>query len=236
MQKKYLKILLFITALSQLVSPLISKFNGGSNFNILLFTPAPYTFSIWGVITFACFVFSVYHLFFDKKTFSNIFYIYSSILYILFTVWLFVAENNLILGTLLIFIAMLYLCFYIFKEVLKSTDLKNLWGKIIIFGSGMYLGWSSVAIWANLGVLFLDFGMDKYSGMGILLQCLLILGATMLAIFMLKIFNKNIVLFLTFWWAFVGILVGTYMRPDTGIILLWTLFCVGGLNYFYFKK
>ncbi len=234
--KKY-KILLFLTALSQLVSPYISNFSGGGNFQELLITPAGYTFAIWGAITVFSFIFATYHLFFDKKFFTKNFYLSLSLVYILFTVWLLVAERNWLFLTVLVFIPMYFALLKAFKEFIFSHKLENFWDKIFLQGGiGMYVGWTTIAIILNLGVWIFSLGFDIYSKLGIVLQIILVVLATANAVNILRKFKYNIVLFGTFWWAFVGLLVGLYGRSGTGNLIVLTLICVAVLNYIYFRN
>ena len=231
------KILLFLTALSELVSPYISNFSGGGNFQQLLITPAGYTFAIWGAITIFSFIFATYHLFFDKKTFSNKFYLYLYLVYILFTVWLLVAERSWLGLTVLVFIPMYYSLLKAWEEVIYHHKLQNFWDKAFLQGGlGMYVGWTTIAIVLNIGVWLFSFGVDNYSEIGLLLQTLLIVGATSNAIFVLRKYKYNIVLFGTFWWAFVGLLVGLLGRAGTGNLIVVTLVAVAFLNYVYFRN
>ncbi len=234
--KKY-KIILFLTAFSELVSPYFNKFSGGGNFQELLITPAGYTFAIWGAITLFSFVFATYHLFFDKKTFSKNFYLSLSLIYILFTVWLVVAERNLFFLTVLVFLPMYYALLKAWQEIVFKHKLENNWEKIFLQGgTGMYVGWTTIAIILNIGIWIFSYGINIYSQTGLLLQTLIVVAATGNAIIILKKFNYNIVLFGTYWWAFVGLLTGLLSRTGTSILIAVTLICVAVLNFFYFTK
>lgn len=230
------KIILFIAGLSQLASPFVTKFRGGSNFNQLLITPAGYTFAIWGVITTLCFSHALIHLF-SKNSYKTWFYGALSAVYILFTVWLMVAERSMLWLTLLVFIFMILFLQKVFSEVLHMKNGIHFWeGKLLRTSVGMYLGWSTVAIVLNIGVVVFSGGLSLYSVSGLLFQGLIVAGATLHAIYMLKRFEYNRILFGTFWWAFVGLLVGLFSREGTKALLVWTVLCVIFLNFVYFSK
>jgi hypothetical protein len=233
--QKY-KILLFVIACTQLISNFLTNFSGGSNFNELLITPAGYTFAIWGLIILLCLAHSAQHLFVDKKHFSKKFYLSLSAVYILFTVWLLAAERELILSTVIINFAMFFLLQPVFKEVQQKSYQETKLGKLFLEGGvGVYVGWLTIASVANLGVLFASLGMDNYSQFGQVVQALLVLLASVSAGYMLSKFKFSKVLFATYWWAFVGILVGLLGREGTSNLIVVTILCVVVLNIFYLK-
>jgi hypothetical protein len=230
------KILLLIAAIIQISSNFFTDFSGGSNFSELLITPAGYTFIIWALIISLCLVHAIYHAFFDKKVYSSRFYLSLSATYIMFTVWLLAAESNLILATVIINFAMFFLLQPAFREVLHKADLKNVWNKYFLQGGvGTYLGWLTIASIANVGVLLAEYGLQNTTSTGQIIQGVLVLAAVANAILMLKKFDRNIVLFATFWWGFVGILVGLYGRVGTDWLLAETVLLVLVLNLFYFR-
>ncbi|KKF99751.1 hypothetical protein DU86_12875 [Methanosarcina mazei] len=123
-----------------------------------------------------------------------------------------------------------------FPQLLEQ-GFANIQEKLFLQGGvGMYLGWSSVAVLANIGVYAFSFGIQSSSKLGIYLQMLLVLLAALSAGYALYQSKRNAVVFATHWWAFVGILVGLFSREQTELLIAWTLVCVVGLNVFYFKK
>ncbi len=230
------KILLLITAIIQISSNFFTDFSGGSNFSELLITPAGYTFIIWALIISLSLVHAIYHAFFDKQTYSQKFYLSLSATYIMFTVWLLAAERSLILATVIINFTMFFLLRPAFREILQKADLKNIWNKYFLQGGvGTYLGWLTIASIANVGVLLAEYGLQNTTSTGQLIQGALVLAAVLNAIWMLKKYDRNIVLFATFWWGFVGILVGLFGRVGTDWLLAETLILVLILNLFYFR-
>lgn len=229
------KIVFFVTAVSQIFSIFFSSFSGGSNFNELLITPAGYTFAIWGVITMFSSIYALLHLF-GTRTFSRPVYLWLSSVYVCFTLWLMAAERELLLLTVLIFLFMYFALLKAFPQLLEQ-GFANIQEKLFLQGGvGMYLGWSSVAVLANIGVYAFSFGIQSSSQIGIYLQMLLVLLAALSAGYALYQSKRNAVVFATHWWAFVGILVGLFSREQTELLIAWTLVCVVGLNVFYFKK
>ena len=144
------KIIFFVTAVSQIFSIFFSSFSGGSNFNELLITPAGYTFAIWGVITMFSSIYALLHLF-GTRTFSRPVYLWLSSVYVCFTLWLMAAERELLLLTVLIFLYVLRFAQGVSQ--LLEQGFANIQEKLFLQGGvGMYLGWSSVAVLANIGV------------------------------------------------------------------------------------
>lgn len=229
------KIIFFVLAVSQVFSTFFSAFSGGSDFNELLITPAGYTFAIWGAITVFSSIYALLHLF-STRTFTKPVYLWLSSVYICFTLWLMAAEREMLLATVLIF---LWMCFALLKAFpqLLEEGFANVPDKIFLQGGvGMYLGWSSVAVLANIGVYAFSFGIQSTSQIGIYLQILLVILATLSAIYALYKTKRNVVVFGTHWWAFVGILAGLFSRENTALLIACTLLCVVGLNIFYFQR
>jgi hypothetical protein len=229
------KITFFILAVSQIISTFFSSFSGGSDFNELLITPAGYTFAIWGAITvFSC-IYALLHLFGDR-TFKKQVYLWLSSVYLCFTLWLMAAEREMLFATVLIFLFMYFALLKVFPQILEE-GFANFLDKIFLQGGvGMYLGWSSVAVLANIGVYAFSFGVQSNSQVGIYLQILLVILATLSAGYALYKTKRNAVVFATHWWAFIGILAGLFSRENTFLLIACTLLCVVGLNFFYFKK
>jgi len=229
------KIIFFVLAVSQIVSTFFTSFSGGSNFNELLITPAGYTFAIWGAITVFSSIYALLHLL-SARTFSKPVYLWLSSVYLCFTLWLMAAEREMLLATVLIF---LWMCFALLKAFprLLEEGFANVTDKIFLQGGvGMYLGWSSVAVLANIGVYAFSFGIRSNSQVGIYLQILLVILATLNAGYALYKTKRNAVVFGTHWWAFVGIFAGLFSRENTALLIACTLLCVVGLNLFYFRR
>jgi hypothetical protein len=230
--QKY-KILFFLTAVSQLVSTYFTNFSGGSNFSELLITPAGYTFVIWGAITMFTSIYSFYHLFFDRHFFSRNFYLLLSFVYICYTLWLLAAERNLFLATVIVVLAMLVSLVKVFHEAAKDSYRGQMNKIFLLGGTGMYLGWVSIASVLNIAIYIFSFGFDIYSDTGIYLQMFIVLLASLSASYVLYKSNFSKVVLGTHWWAFVGLLIGLLGRNNTYPILIFTIFCVVGLNIFF---
>lgn len=233
--QKY-KILLFVTAFSQIVSSFFSNFSGGSNFNELLITPSGYTFAIWGAITVFTTIYAFYHLFFDRHIFTKNFYLLQSFVYICFTLWLLAAERDLFLVTLVVVVAMLVALLKVFHESQKDAY-RSIWNKVFLLGgTGMYIGWVSIASVLNLGVYIFSFGEPVTTSVGIYLQMFIVLLTTLNASLVLYKTKFEKIVFATHWWAFVGLLLGLLSRPNTSSLIVFTIFCVVCLNIFFFYK
>lgn len=229
------KITLFILALAQIVSNYFTSFSGQGEFTEPLIVPAGYTFAIWGVIILFCFIHATYHLF-EKKTYSKVFYSTLSTAYLMFPLWLLAAERDMLPATVIIFIVMLLCLRRAFREVLEKADLKNRWNSIFLQGGiGIYLGWATIAVPINFAAMAMFYGLDNYSLYGQIFQGVIILLATANAVYALKIFNNNRILFGTFWWAFVGLLIGLVSKEGTLHLLMVAALSAVAFNMFYFK-
>jgi hypothetical protein len=207
----------FIFSLAQLISPRFLNFNGFTTITPLII-PANYTFIIWGPITLGCVAFAGYQLFSKhhiKEKFSKI--NFASIgLFSCFVLWLYLAGQNLQWATVVVFVAMFGLLLYI-NNALVKTALTRVEKIVVQAPFLLYLGWSSVAIFANVTSALVAQGSlfeDERSLLSYIFILLAVLGNV---VWVGKLVKFNWYFVGTVIWAFVGILVGAYSR-DSGII------------------
>jgi len=221
---RLLKILVFATALFQIISPLIFKFRE-TNEQISRdpqFTPAGYTFAIWGVIEILALIYSIYQLLPNRK-FSKL---HQNIapkliaLYLLFSFWLFSASKDWLIFTVIIFITMFILAYATFHTILKYKNNFS-WKETILLEMqlGLYLGWPTVAIFANIGGAFKFYGITDLGTNGIIWQSILLIGALLNSIYNMYKTDSNYFLSCTILWAFIGVYFGLIQEPNNTYIL-----------------
>jgi hypothetical protein len=209
----------------------------------ILFVPAGYVFSIWGIIYLALIGFGVY--IFTPKGLAN-----EKIDHI---AWWFVAANLFnaawillwhylqfsltlipILG-LLVSLVMIYLKLGIGK-------IKRSWREILLVTApfSIYLGWATVAVVANITQVLFNLGYRGAPLSEPLWAALLIMIATVLGLLMIFI-RKEVLYPLVLTWAFIGIWVKQGDVPLVAITALVTAILLALLSLGYwalklFKK
>lgn len=177
-----------------------------------LFTPAPYTFMIWGLIYVLLAAYTIYQLgIFEKSQRQEVEDLFIKIGYyfsassIANAVWIIAWHNYLIVLTMILMFIILGCLIMIVREINKvKLSFKN---KLLIsLPFNVYFGWITVATIANAMVLSVSMG---YYGSGsseeIWTVMALLLGTIIAVWVMLK--NKNLSYGLVIIWAYIGILV-----------------------------
>ena len=153
--------MLGVNALANLL-PIAGRETGDVSANYpILVTPAPFTFSIWGVIYLALAVFVVYQALPAGRT-ANLNRVRQLfVLSCAFNIgWLLAWHNLLIPLSQLLMFGLLATLIGIYVHLRRNRELKegtSRWLTRIPFS--LYLGWISVATLANLGVLLYDWGL-----------------------------------------------------------------------------
>lgn len=182
-----------------------------------LFTPAPITFSIWGVIYIMVALFIIYQFAFGNNVFSDaliklvgIWFIVSCIMNI---GWIFSWHYDVIWLSLVFMIGLLLSLIIITMKlnpnaILHITDMKTLplLTKICMYTFDIYLGWIVAATIANVSVLLVKNNWNRFGfSEEFWTIAVLIVGAL---IGMLFIFiNHRYLTALAIIWAYCGILV-----------------------------
>jgi hypothetical protein len=214
---KFSYLVTFLLALSQLITPLFLRFNGFETVNPLII-PAAYAFAIWGLITVGCVVFAGYQLFNPNLTngkFDNI-NLPAMVLFSCFSIWIYFASINLQFVTILVFLVM-FGCLLIIHKDLQQTSLTQLEKIIVQAPFLIYLGWTTIAIFANITSWIAEQGWIK-AGEESLPSYLLILAAALgNAIWVGTRVRFNWYYVATIIWAFVAIVVGAYSKGSIAV-------------------
>jgi len=177
---------------------------------INLFTPAGFTFSIWGLIYTLLGIFVIYQLILsfkskDAKVIKDIGY-WFIISNILNSLWIFTWHNLLISINLTIMLLLLISLIMVYQKLDIGNSEEDRKTKLLIHVPfSIYLGWISVATIANFSAFFVSFNWDGF-GLSETFWTVLVLAVAVILgiIFIFK--NKDIFYPLVIIWAFIGIL------------------------------
>ena len=174
-----------------------------------LFTPAPFTFAIWGLIYLLMAVFVVYQWeVFDGGRYSarvrediGLWFAGNSVLNI---AWIFFWHNKLI-GLSVVCIAML-----LFTLVMKQRRIRNVEGSLLqraAAGAGfsVYYGWIIAATIANISVWLTQLGWNGFGLPDGFWTVIVLLAGAVIA-FSVVIIGKNRIAGIAVMWAYAGIL------------------------------
>jgi benzodiazapine receptor len=170
-----------------------------------MFTPAGFTFSIWGVIYLFYFIYAVYQLLPAQR--DNFLYDKIAPLFIaanlLGIIWICLFSFELISWSFFVIVALLVISFILFRKI-KRAIAKHRCAKWISIPFSLLFAWISVATLANLATLYVAAGYEgsiarEYS------RTLVLLVVAMLAALKISITYRDWIYPLVIAWAFVGI-------------------------------
>lgn len=211
-----------------------------------LFTPAAYTFAIWGLIYVLLAMYTIYQ-FVYKDTKNNdllnkvgVLFSFSSVANAL---WI-LAWHNFMIPFTMILMAVILVCLILISGVINSSNLSTLERIFIRLPFSVYFGWITVATIANATTLLVSLGWESF---GI---CAIIWTIVVLIIGMVigtSVINKytDFAYGLTLIWAYYGILVkhisndefnGQYPLIIATVIVCIIIFIVTLVNLFIVKK
>jgi hypothetical protein len=186
-----------------------------------LFTPAPYTFSIWGLIYLALAGFVIYQINpqFDRKGIlapSNLIklrlaFIFSCTLDIF---WIFSWQYlKLALSVILMLLLLLNLVYINRLTRLINFNIKE---KVFIRAPfSLYFGWITVAVIANITTFLVGIGWQRF---GVSPETwtiiILVIGIIIASAFVIQ--NKDYVYAIAIFWAYGGILVNHFSKAGFG--------------------
>lgn len=217
------RLIVFALSITQILSPVFSSFNDNqrkNNFDPPI-TPAGYTFAVWGIITLLGLCYGIYQLLPNRPA-ADLHQKVAKILcmvYILFSVWLFAASKEWLWTTVIIFASMFCLLFMLFQHIQENRQQLTLADKILLEGQvGIYLGWTTIAIFANTASALAYYNILTMNTMGVVIQSVLLILALLNGIYGISKTNGNYFLSVTILWAFLGVFFGLRQYSNTAIL------------------
>lgn len=203
-------VIMIIVNILAMTLPLNGKTTGEISTSInSLFTPASYTFMIWGLIYLLLLGFVVYGLLPSQKMniYINSIGITFFISCLLNALWLFAWHYERLWLSVIIMLLLLVTLVKIYNRLnIASCSIKKCDRKLINIPFSIYLAWVSIATLANISVVLKATG---WSGIGLtetIWTVIISIVALILALYVASI-NNDLAFLLTVAWAFLGILV-----------------------------
>ena len=236
---KLLHWFVLLTSITQIVSPLLSSFSGNDNQRKdALITPAGYTFAIWGVITLLSLIYGIFQIFPNQKNEQLHLKIAPRLIatYLFFSLWLFSAQGYWLVATVIIFVAMFLNLRIVFESILQQKGKLSSMEKVILEGQiGLYFGWSSIAIFANIAAALKFYGLSDLGISGTIWQSLILCCGLANTIYCLHKTKANYFYGGTIIWAFVGIFFGLRGESDTVFLQIVTISALCAFLSFFYK-
>lgn len=241
--KKYLPYLVVATTAITIIVNMLAVFlplNGLSTKYIsdlypVYFTPAPYVFSIWGIIYIGLISFSVYQLIakLSLKNADNI-RLAMIIANVANALWIFLWHYLFPVLSIIPMFVLLGSLIYIFNSFTQEKYTKNeRW--FMLLPAEVYLGWISIATVANMSVVLY---VLKWNGFGIaapIWSAIMIIVASILAVTMLMK-HKSFAFALVVLWAFSGIINAFEEVPVIVLTTILTTICIVIAGVYAFAK
>lgn len=214
------RIALAVLAAGQVITPLLVSVLGGGAFTTAnragepAIVPAGYAFSIWGAIELLSLLYAVWALPAQRpapelrdRLAGPLALVFAG-----FSAWLVAAEVEPVWTTLAILVAMVVGLLVTVRRALAARSEIRRWSR---FGStvfwamaGLYLGWTSIAVWLNLTTTLSAVGAPLTGAAGIGGQLAVLLGATATAVALVRWTGAQPAYVAAVAWAFVGAVIG----------------------------
>jgi uncharacterized membrane protein YhaH (DUF805 family) len=158
-----------VLAVTQLVAPLIASTLAGDFLksgatNEALITPAGYAFSLWGLITVLSAATALAILRYGLGSWwETSVLIDASVVFVGFSVWLMVAAQDWLWVSVVVFVVMVSALIHIMRLLVRRRhDLTcPPWVALLATVTfGLYLGWSSIAVFANVAAALIGSGVS----------------------------------------------------------------------------
>jgi len=198
----------------------------------VLLTPAPYVFSIWGLIYLLLIGFVIYHSLprYRETPYNNAVGLFFAGASLLNVFWLLAWHYLQIPLSFVLMVLLLLTLVATYQRINRVVNGGSIFDKLFIkLSFNLYLAWISVAVLANFNVLLYDIGWLGVGFGSILFTILMIIIGAAVALIMLFLRGDNIFP-LVFAWAFIGIAV----RHGSEIVVLSVAAAVSAASLLFF--
>jgi uncharacterized membrane protein YhaH (DUF805 family) len=209
-----------LLALSQLAAPFVANAIAG-NFlesgatNEALITPAGYAFSLWGLITVLSAVTALAVLryglgsWWETSVLAD-----ASIVFIGFSLWLIVAAQDWLWVSVVVFAFMVGGLFHIMRLLVRRRHDMTCPSWVAVLATvtfGLYLGWSSVAVFANVAAALINVGVSAST---VWWQFVVLVAATAFVVGVTTMLRGSVGYVAGALWALVAIAIGAFQRDS----------------------
>ncbi len=212
-----------VLALTQLAAPLAANALAGDFLregatNEALITPAGYAFSLWGLITVLCAVTMVAVVRFGLGSWwETAALVDASVVFVGFSVWLLVAAQDWLWASVVVFAVMAAALIHIMRLLVRrrhDLDCPSWLAALATWTFGLYLGWSSIAVFANVAAALIAGGVSPTT---VWWQLVVLIAAAVSAIALTNMLNGTPGYVAGVLWALVAIAIGASERGSAAL-------------------
>lgn len=212
-----------VLALSQLAAPFLTRavagdFLASGATNEALITPAGYAFGLWSLITLLSAATMLAVLRFGLGAWwETSVLVDASVVFVGFSVWLLVAAQGWLWASVVVFVVMVAALSHIMRLLVRrSHDLTcQRWLAVLATATfGLYLGWSSIAVFAYVAAALIDSGV---SAAVVWWQLVVLVAAAAVAIWLTTMLRGTPGYVVGVLWALVAIAVGA-AQGDSAVL------------------
>ena len=207
-------------ALTQFAAPFLANAIAG-NFlqsgatNEALITPAGYAFSLWGLITLLSAATTLAVLRFGLGSWWETSVLAdASIVFVGFSVWLIVAGQDWLWVSVVVFAVMVAGLIHIMRLLVRRRHDLTCPSWLAVLATvtfGLYLGWSSVAVFANVAAALINVGVSAATAWW---QFVVLVAAAAFVVVLTRMLRGSVGFVAGALWALVAIAIGAYQRDS----------------------
>lgn len=212
-----------VLALSQLAAPFVADAIAG-NFlesgatNEALITPAGYAFSLWGLITALSAATAIAVLRYGLGAWWEMsLLIDASVVFVGFSMWLVVAAQDWLWISVVVFAVMVSALIHIMRLLVRRRHDMTCPRWLVVLATvtfGLYLGWSSIAVFANVAAALINSGVSASSPGW---QFVVLVAAALFAVGMTAMLRGSLGYVAAALWALVAIAIGAAQRGSMSL-------------------
>lgn len=184
--------------------------------NEALITPAGYAFSLWGLITALSAATALAVLRYGLGSWwETSVLVDASVVFVGFSLWLLVAGQDWLWVSVVVFVVMVSALVHIMRLLVRRRhDLTcPKWLTVLATATfGLYLGWSSVAVFANVAAALIDGGVSESV---VWWQLVVLVAATAFVVGLTTMLRGTLGLVAGSLWALIAIAIGASHRDST---------------------
>ncbi len=203
-----------------------------SELNPVLITPAPYVFSIWGLIYLGLIAFTVYQALprYRENPSVKAVGILFAVSCVFNVLWIFLWHYQHVGWSFIVMLLFLATLVIIYLRLGAVTAERTIYDRIMVkYPFSLYLGWISAATLVNLNVWLYNIGWLGVGAGGVFFTILMVIIAALLALAVFYL-RQDYIYSAVFVWALIGI--GVRHSPDIIILTIVSWLAAAAILFF----
>ena len=219
---RILSILVLLGAFGQILAAATitpESFNSDTINSLLIYTqPAPFIFSIWGLIYALCVVFAIYQTIPSSNSEYLVFarpYVLSAFIGTSLWLWFAVQETGLLWVTAPLLVAIAYVLYKAIMFQRGSVQGKNSWERLAsTYSLYPFAAWTLIASGVNIHSMLVQYGIISNVFLNVFIALTLLIAVFVFTVMVLRAINISPWYGLVFVWATLGIVIANIIDPN----------------------